>query len=155
MKSVFYYETVLGRLGIVEEQNMLVRLYFPGENAKEEITLKETALLKRAGLELTQYLTGERREFSLPLAPQGTNFQKSVWQKLCDIPYGHTTSYKEIAEKIGNPLAMRAVGQANNRNPLPILIPCHRVIGSKGELTGYAGGLDIKRILLKLERDFS
>lgn len=102
--------------------------------------------------ELSEYFQGRRTEFSVPLNPSGTQFQKQVWKALREIPYGETRSYKEIAEVIGNPKACRAVGMANHKNPLPILVPCHRVIGSDGSLTGYAGGLEIKKKLLCLER---
>ena len=95
---------------------------------------------------------GRRREFQLPLAPKGTEFQQKVWKALLDIPYGETRSYGEIARAIGNPKASRAVGMANNRNPIAIIIPCHRVIGSTGKLVGYGGGLDKKEFLLNLER---
>lgn len=108
-------------------------------------------LLEDAAAQLREYFAGERREFDLPLSPVGTAFQKNVWNALLNIPHGQTASYGEIAAKIGNPKASRAVGMANNRNPLPIFIPCHRVVGAKGQLTGYAGGLDTKEYLLKLE----
>lgn len=98
------------------------------------------------------YFAGRLQRFSLPLAARGTPFQQSVWQALCEIPYGETTSYLEIAEAIGNPKAMRAVGAANGRNPLSIIVPCHRVIGRSGKLIGYGGGLPIKRWLLALEQ---
>lgn len=97
------------------------------------------------------YFAGELQRFTLPLAAQGTPFQQAVWQALCDIPYGETRSYRDIALAIGKPTAMRAVGAANGRNPLSIIVPCHRVIGRDGSLTGYAGGLPIKQALLKLE----
>ncbi len=98
------------------------------------------------------YFAGEREEFDLPLAPEGTPFQQEVWRRLCAIPYGETISYGELARRIGNPQASRAVGLANGSNPIPIVIPCHRVIGSNGKLTGYGGGLPIKEKLLALER---
>ena len=98
------------------------------------------------------YFAGRLRRFTLPLAARGTPFQQSVWRALCDIPYGETVSYLEIAQAIGNPKAVRAVGAANGRNPLSIIVPCHRVIGSSGALTGYAGGIPIKRWLLALEQ---
>lgn len=97
------------------------------------------------------YFAGELQRFTLPLAAVGTPFQRAVWQALCDIPYGETRSYRDIALAIGKPTAMRAVGAANGRNPLSIIVPCHRVIGKDGSLTGYAGGLPIKQALLKLE----
>jgi methylated-DNA-[protein]-cysteine S-methyltransferase len=102
--------------------------------------------------QLLAYFSGELEEFDLPLAPQGTEFQRKVWDNLCDIPYGETISYGELAKRIGNPNASRAVGLANGSNPIPIIIPCHRVIGSNGKLTGYGGGLPIKEKLLALER---
>lgn len=102
--------------------------------------------------QLREYFDGKRRQFDLPLAPEGTPFQQCVWRALIDIPYGETTSYGELASRIGQPLASRAVGLANGSNPLPIVIPCHRVIGANGKLTGYGGGLPIKERLLALER---
>jgi len=101
--------------------------------------------------QLKAYFSRELKSFDLKLAPEGTEFQKSVWKALCKIPYGETRSYKDIAISIGNSKACRAVGLANNRNPIAIIVPCHRVIGSNGKLTGYASGLDVKEFLLKLE----
>lgn len=103
------------------------------------------------GAQLREYFAGARRTFDLPLAPHGTAFQRRVWAALRTIPYGETRTYGELAAAIGNPSACRAVGMANHRNPIPIIIPCHRVIGANGTLTGYAGGLEIKRRLLALE----
>ena len=97
------------------------------------------------------YFAGERQTFDLPLAPRGTEFQQSVWSALQQIPYGETTTYSTIAERIGRPAAVRAVGAANGANPIPIVIPCHRVIGASGSLTGFGGGLDVKRQLLAME----
>jgi methylated-DNA-[protein]-cysteine S-methyltransferase len=102
--------------------------------------------------QLRAYFAGELERFDLPLAPEGTTFQLSVWNRLCEIPYGETISYGELARRLGNPNASRAVGLANGSNPIPIVIPCHRVIGSNGKLTGYGGGLPIKEKLLALER---
>jgi methylated-DNA-[protein]-cysteine S-methyltransferase len=116
------------------------------------ITIKETLLLKQGALELQEYLAGKRRRFDLPLLPRGTDFQQKVWGALLTIPYGAVCSYKDIAIAIGNEKACRAVGGANNKNPIAIMIPCHRVIGADGRLVGYAGGLGIKEQLLKLER---
>lgn len=101
--------------------------------------------------ELTEYFEGQRREFSVPLSPRGTAFQRQVWAELCRIPYGRTISYLALAKRIGNPRAVRAVGLANGANPLAIVVPCHRVIGANGTLTGYGGGLPTKRFLLDLE----
>lgn len=108
--------------------------------------------LKEAIHQLRAYFAGKLEDFDLPLTPQGTPFQQNVWHRLCDIPYGETISYGELARRIGNPNASRAVGLANGSNPIPIIIPCHRVIGSNGKLTGYGGGLPIKEKLLALER---
>ena len=102
--------------------------------------------------QLRSYFSGELENFDLPLAPEGTVFQRNVWGKLCDIPFGETISYGELAKRVGNPKASRAVGLANGQNPIPIIIPCHRVIGSNGKLTGYGGGLPIKEKLLALEQ---
>jgi len=108
--------------------------------------------MKKAIDQLHSYFAGELEAFDLPLAPEGTPFQQSVWRNLCEIPFGKTISYGELAQRIGNPKASRAVGLANGSNPIPIVIPCHRVIGSNGKLTGYGGGLPIKEKLLALER---
>ena len=102
--------------------------------------------------QLEAYFAGKLEEFDVPLAPEGTPFQQKVWKNLCEIPFGETISYGELARRIGNPNASRAVGLANGTNPIPIIIPCHRVIGSNGKLTGYGGGLPIKEKLLALER---
>ena len=100
---------------------------------------------------LEAYFAGQLKAFEVKLAPEGTEFQKSVWRALCEIPYGETRTYKEIAISVGKPKAYRAVGLANNRNPISIIVPCHRVIGTNGKLTGYASGLDVKEFLLRLE----
>jgi len=113
--------------------------------------LPSCPVLEQAAGELAEYFSGVRREFSVPLSPRGTLFQQSVWAELRAIPYGRTAAYADIAARLGNPNACRAVGNANNRNPLPIFIPCHRVVGKNGSLTGYAGGLTAKQFLLELE----
>jgi len=112
----------------------------------------ETALLRETCAQLLGYFAGERTEFDLPLAPRGTPFQLRVWHALADIPYASTQSYAGLATGLGKPTATRAVGAANGRNPLPIVLPCHRVIGANGSLTGFGGGLDVKRFLLDLEQ---
>jgi methylated-DNA-[protein]-cysteine S-methyltransferase len=109
-------------------------------------------VLSQAARELREYFAGERREFTVPLALAGTEFQKKVWRALASIPFGETRSYGELAKQIGSPLASRAVGAANGRNPIPIILPCHRVIGSTGSLTGFGGGLPMKQQLLAHER---
>ncbi len=135
-----------GPLTLVERDGALVGLRFEAEEDTDP-----SPLLLRAREELEEYFAGRRREFDLPLSPHGTPFQRQVWQALRTIPYGSTCTYGQLAAAVGNPRAARAVGMANHRNPLPILIPCHRVIGSTGSLTGYAGGLERKRLLLSIE----
>ncbi|MGV8944291.1 MAG: methylated-DNA--[protein]-cysteine S-methyltransferase [Thermomonas sp.] len=111
----------------------------------------DNAVLQAAQAQLQEYFAGTRTDFTLPLAPRGTAFQLGVWQELARIPYGATISYAELAQRVGKPTATRAVGAANGRNPLPIVLPCHRVIGADGALTGFGGGLPVKEFLLKLE----
>jgi methylated-DNA-[protein]-cysteine S-methyltransferase len=112
----------------------------------------ETQLIKKAAAQIEEYLNGKRKKFSFPLDMHGTEFQMDVWRALQTIPYGETRSYKEIAELVKRPKAVRAVGMANHRNPISIIVPCHRVIGHNGSLTGYGGGLPLKRYLLELEQ---
>jgi len=111
----------------------------------------DNAILQAVRTQLGEYFAGTRTAFELPLAPHGTAFQKEVWHSLADIPYGQTISYAQLAQRVGKPTAMRAVGAANGRNPLPIVLPCHRVIGADGSLTGFGGGLPTKQFLLELE----
>src|SRR5690606_9899752 len=112
---------------------------------------RDNALFKTTTEEMTAYLQGELQQFSVPVSPQGTEFQREVWQALREIPYGGVASYRDIAVRVGRPQAVRAVGAANGANPVAVIVPCHRVIGSNGTLTGYAGGLEIKARLLQLE----
>ncbi|WP_320170797.1 methylated-DNA--[protein]-cysteine S-methyltransferase [Maridesulfovibrio sp.] len=113
--------------------------------------IRDDSMFKEAVRQINEYLAGERRNFDLEIAPEGTDFQKMVWAELCRIPWGETRTYREVAENIGKAKAFRAVGAANSKNPLPLIIPCHRVVGSNGSLTGFAMGLDLKRKLLELE----
>lgn len=149
--KLYFRETDLGRLGIAERDGNISEVYFENESVPQNIDEVETTLIREAFLQLEAYFAGQLHEFSLPLAPQGTEFMQSVWKALLAIPYGETVSYKDIAVAIDNPKAVRAVGMANNKNPIPIFIPCHRVIGSDGKLVGYGGGLSIKEFLLDLE----
>lgn len=119
--------------------------------ASAELMSPNHPLLRQAAEQLTEYFAGERQRFELPLQPEGTDFQLQVWQALAEIPYGETRSYRDIAMRIDRPKAVRAVGAANGRNPLSIIVPCHRVIGTNGSLTGFAGGLRVKQQLLELE----
>lgn len=144
------FDTPLGQMALAEESGALTHLFLPGEGIPRLVS-RETPLLSKGRDEILAYLRGERRSFDLPLDPMGTPFQQAVWAELRRIPYGETRSYAQVAAGIGKPKAVRAVGQANHRNPLPIFIPCHRVIGASGKLTGYGGGLDLKEKLLELE----
>lgn len=136
-------------LYLVATETHLINIQF---TQPQKALLQTTELLSMATIQLDEYFQGKRTTFSLPFKLTGTPFQLAVWKELQNIPYGKTTSYKEIAQKINKPKACRAVGMANNKNPLPIIIPCHRVIGSNGKLIGYAGGLKLKNYLLELEQ---
>ncbi len=144
----FTMQSPIGLLTIEETDGAITALRFGGET----VSPPPTPLLQRAAQQLTEYFDARRRRFDLPLRPQGTAFQQAAWSALCAIPYGQTRTYAQQAAAIGNPKACRAVGMANHCNPLPLFIPCHRVIGAGGKLTGYAGGLAIKRFLLELEQ---
>lgn len=151
MKQIGYYNGPIGKIGIVENEGVITHVYFEDELKDKIIEEGKSKLLEEACKQLEEYFQGVRKEFNLPLKPKGTPFMESVWKALQDIPYGQTKSYKDIAEAVGNAKACRAVGLANNRNPIPIFIPCHRVIGANGKLVGYGGGLHIKEYLLELE----
>lgn len=139
-------ETPIGPLSLQADESAVSAMRFGAGGAQDA-----SPLLDAAEAQLREYFAGARRTFDLPLAPHGTAFQQRVWTALRAIPYGETRTYGELAAAIGSPNASRAVGMANHRNPIPIIIPCHRVIGANGTLTGYAGGLEIKRKLLALE----
>ena len=149
MTYQYSYETTLGSVTFLEEDGALLAI---STHRSWDGAEQETPLIKEAYHQLTEYLQGERKTFDLPLRMKGTDFQISVWKALCDIPYGETRSYKQIADAIGNPKAVRAVGMANNRNPLLIVVPCHRVIGANGKLVGYGAGIEKKEFLLRLEK---
>lgn len=151
MRYYLKYNSPLGELYLIEEENFLVEINF--YNAPKDTIEKETSFLIKCRNELAEYFNKERKEFTIPIKLKGTDFQKKVWNSLLKIPFGETRSYKDIAIDIGNPKASRAVGMANNRNPLPIIVPCHRVIGSNKKLVGYGGGLDKKIFLLELEKE--
>jgi methylated-DNA-[protein]-cysteine S-methyltransferase len=148
-------ESPLGPLVLAADDTGLRQILFlHGRNpAKPDPSWQEeAAALQPAIRQLRDYFAGQLEAFDLKLAPEGTQFQRNVWRELCEIPYGETISYGQLAQRIGSPKASRAVGLANGSNPIPIVIPCHRVIGSNGKLTGYGGGLAIKERLLALER---
>jgi methylated-DNA-[protein]-cysteine S-methyltransferase len=157
MKKIWFYEYKTGslskllNLGIAEENGAIYRVLFGGKYKPDGFEKQETSLIKEAAKQLDEYFNKKRKVFNLPLTLHGTDFQKKVWNELLNIPYGKTCSYGELAAITGNSKASRAVGMANNRNPIVIIIPCHRVIGHDGSLTGYAGGLELKRELLELE----
>ena len=150
--KVFVYDTAIGKTGIAEKGGFITGLFFSNASIPEEYIKEETPLLKKAFGQLNEYLEGKRTAFDLPLKPEGTEFEQKCWDNLLTIPYGETRTYGEQAKRIGNPKASRAVGRANSVNPIAVFIPCHRVIGANGSLTGFAGGLDLKRQLLILER---
>lgn len=144
----FTLQSPVGLLTLTEENGAIVSLVFGGTAE----TPPPTPLLREAQRQLNAYFSAELQNFDLPLSPYGTPFQQSVWQQLRAVPYGQTRTYAEIAAAVGKPNACRAVGMASHRNPIAIVIPCHRVIGSDGSLTGYAGGLERKQTLLRLEQ---
>lgn len=153
VSSYYIYETVLGNISISSDGNAIKSIQFEnminvyGNKAANYIT-------DLAAKQLEEYFAGKRKHFDLPLHPIGTDFQKAVWHGLLSIPYGETRNYKQMAQMIGHPTASRAVGMANNKNPILIVIPCHRVVGSDGSPKGYSGGLEIKRRILELEAEF-
>lgn len=150
MHCIYKYNSIIGDIFISADENFLLSVQFVNHNFIEN---KENKIIRQTIKQLDEYFRGKRKKFELPLNPKGTEFQKKVWLQLMNIPYGKTSTYKDIATLIGNTNASRAVGNANNKNPIAIIIPCHRVIGSNNKLTGYAGGLDKKEKLLNLEKN--
>lgn len=140
-------ETPIGRVTLCADADGICALKFGACSCRAD----ESPVLDQAQRQLEEYFAGRRRAFSVPLSIHGSDFQMKVWRALMEIPYGETISYRELARRIGNPRACRAVGMANHVNRIPIFIPCHRVVGASGKLTGYAGGLEAKRILLETE----
>lgn len=151
MLTTMTMRSPVGPLCLCAEDDQLVGLYLPDRPAPAGQPGRG-GVLARAAAQLAEYFAGERRDFDLPLALDGTEFQRTVWRALADIPFGVTCSYGDLARTVGRPSASRAVGAANGKNPISIILPCHRVIGSSGELTGYGGGLPMKRWLLDHER---
>lgn len=149
MISGKYIETEVGRLLLTAEEDSIVGL--TSGKAMSGIELGTNPVLERAAAEIMEYFAGERREFTVPVKTGGTPFQEKVWKALKQIPFGETRSYGQIAEAVGSPRGARAVGMACNRNPILLLIPCHRVVGSTGKLVGFGGGLPMKERLLALE----
>lgn len=150
MHCIYKYNSIIGDIFISADENFLLSVQFVNHNFIEN---QENKIIRQTIKQLNEYFRGKRKKFELPLNPKGTEFQKKVWLQLMNIPYGKTATYKDIATLIGDSNASRAVGNANNKNPIAIIIPCHRVIGSNNKLTGYAGGLDKKEKLLNLEKN--
>lgn len=151
MQSVCIFETPIGNMRIEGGENGILRVDYTEEEPMGQDTASD--LVKTCKDQLLEYFDGKRQSFDILLAPQGTEFRKKVWDALLGIPYGETITYGELARRIGNPKASRAVGGANHHNPINIIIPCHRVIGADGALTGYGGGISRKEYLLKLEKE--
>lgn len=151
LKYAFSFESKIANLNIYEINNKIVRIEFNEEEIDKEYQVAMTPTIKIGITEIEEYLAGDRKTFTVPVEFYGTEFQVKVWNELLKIPYGKTKTYKEIAKSLGNEKACRAVGGANNKNPIPIIVPCHRIIGSDNSLGGYKGGLDIKKALLEIE----
>jgi len=146
--------TPLGDITAVADEDGLTQVILAGDDGSVLAEATEGGpIVDAAGVQLGEFFAGERMSFDVPLAPHGTEFQQTVWKALCEVPFGATATYGDIAKAIGQPTATRAVGAANGRNPIPIIVPCHRVIGASGELTGYSGGsgIETKRRLLDHE----
>jgi methylated-DNA-[protein]-cysteine S-methyltransferase len=157
MDKIWYAElnSPIGKLTLEGDGQALTRIRLPEEDwtpDPDTMRVRKPELFKEAAGQLGAFFRGERTDFDLELSPRGTPFQNKVWGLLREIPCGETITYGELAKRTGNPKAARAVGAANGQNPIPIIIPCHRVIGSSGKLTGYAGGLEAKKTLLDLEK---
>ncbi len=160
MSECWIYNTSIGRLAVVASNNYLQKIVFVDDNESyininSNHNMSETGFIKKSMESINNYLLGKSRKIDIPYDIKGSNFQLSVWYALKLITYGTTVSYKDICSKIGMPKGYRAVGMACNKNPLPIIIPCHRVVGSDNSLTGYAGGLDIKSKLLSMEQMYA
>ena len=152
MTDSYTFNTPIGFLTIREEEQKLTELFWEANSVQTMKNELHSDFLYEVYTQVNEYLTGRRKQFDVPLKYQGTQFQQSVWQELQKIPYGETRSYQEIAIGIGNEKAVRAVGQANNKNAIMIIIPCHRVIHKNGDITGFACGLEVKQYLLELEK---
>jgi len=157
MKYIMQFELPVGKISLVEENGFIINLFFENDPLISsqaffgDHMFAPTPVLNEAYRQLCEYFDCKRKSFALPFHPSGTEFMMAVWKEIAKIPYGETASYGEIAARLGKPKAARTVGLANNRNPLPIFYPCHRVVGQDGKLIGYRGGLEVKRMLLNLE----
>lgn len=152
MKNCFcFFDSAIGRLGVAERDGFITEVILPGGPLPKDAEIAETPLLHQAIVQINMFLEGRSSKFDLPLSPEGTDFQKAVWSEIAKIPPGETRTYKNIAMAIGKEHATRAVGSACHQNPIPIIIPCHRVLGVGGSLIGYNGGLELKEKLLNFE----
>lgn len=149
-----YMDSPVGLLEITANETAVTGLYFRTKRQQEKSDTHSNLVCAQCKKQLMEYFEGTRKYFDLKLEPAGTAFQKQVWKTLCEVPYGETRCYEEIAVMAGSPKACRAVGMANNRNPISIIVPCHRVIGKNGSMVGYGGGLEVKEALLKLEKTY-
>lgn len=149
--AVYFYTCPVGEIGIEASGEAITHLYIKNDNYPRDAEVCLSPIIREAKAQVDAYFAGKLRKFDLPLAPYGTDYMKTIWRLLSQIPYGETRTYGQIAAQAGNPKAARAVGLANHHNPIPIIIPCHRVIGANGKLVGFAGGLDMKSQLLMLE----
>lgn len=153
--NYFHMDSPIGRLLLAADDTALCDISFERSRHRRapdpEWIEGENGIIAQTRLQLSEYFAGTRQQFSIPLRATGTVFQQRVWSELCNVPFGSLATYRDIAERIGRPTALRAVGSANGRNPIPIIIPCHRIIGSNGALTGFGGGVDVKAALLELE----
>ncbi|NGP76041.1 methylated-DNA--[protein]-cysteine S-methyltransferase [Balneolaceae bacterium YR4-1] len=147
----YFLDTPIGYLHLIATEDALVELSYVKHKTRQHPAKPSSGIIDKTVQQLSEYFNGERKEFSLPLAPEGTDFQMEVWKQLQEIPYGSTTTYSKLSQKMENPKAIRAIGRANGQNPIPIIIPCHRVIGANDKLVGYAGGIETKRWLLQHE----
>ncbi len=155
MNQFTYYQSPYGQMTLQANEDGLLGAWFEIQTTQPQelgIYSDNHPILSEAVCQLEEYFSGKRTQFELPLAAKGTAFQQAVWQALCRIPFGETWSYQQLADEIGNPKAVRAVGLANGKNPISVIVPCHRVIGKNGRLTGYAGGVETKQRLLELEK---
>ncbi|MBC7087432.1 MAG: methylated-DNA--[protein]-cysteine S-methyltransferase [Tissierellales bacterium] len=151
-RYAYSFESKIGKINIYQIENKIVRIEYNEDMIANSYEMEVTPLIKKTVNELEEYFNGDRKMFTIPIGLSGTEFQIKVWNELLKIPFGETKTYREIAKSIGNDKAYRAVGGANNKNPIPIIVPCHRVVGADKSLVGYKGGLDIKKALLEIEK---
>ena len=158
MYTYDYCDTPLGRMLLVANEKGLCGLHFVGQKyfpEKGKDWTHDKKVLEKAKREVTEYFAGKRKSFAIPLAPEGTPFQRAIWREIAKVPFGETITYAELARRAGFPNCARAAGAATGRNPVGVIVPCHRIVGTNGSLTGYAGGLDKKKALLALEGRFA